>query len=84
MWGGGQEMLLGEDFDLNSIPPIELGNTKFQDDLNYHFESSASMQDYGHSHEQYGLQHEQYPQSQHTQESFDGPFFGDMMSGHGF
>jgi hypothetical protein len=32
MWQTGPEILLGDDFDLNSIPPIELGLPKFGDD----------------------------------------------------
>jgi hypothetical protein len=82
LWANGSsEMMMGEDFDLNSIPPIELGNGKFQDDLN-HFDSSASMQDYGH--DQYALPNDQYPHDPHGQGSFEGLFFDDMMSGHGF
>lgn len=82
MWAnGGSEMMLGEDFDLNSIPPIELGNAKFQDELNQ-FDSSASMQEYGH--DQYALQNEQYHHDPHGQGSFEGLFFDDMMTGHGF
>jgi hypothetical protein len=83
MWAnGGSEMMLGEDFDLNSIPPIELGNAKFQDDLNQ-FDPSATMQEFGN--DQYALPNEQYhPHDPHGQGSFDGLFFDDMMSGHGF
>jgi len=81
MWANGSEMMLGEDFDLNAIPPIELGNAKFQDDLNQ-FESPAPMQEYSHDH--YALQNEQYHHDPHAQGSFDGLFFDDMMSGHGF
>jgi len=82
MWANGSsEMMLGEDFDLNSIPPIELGNAKYQDDLNQ-FDSPSSMQEYGN--DQYGLQNEQYHHDPHGQGSFDGLFFNDMMTGHGF
>jgi len=82
LWAnGGSEMMLGEDFDLNAIPPIELGNAKFQDDLNQ-FDSPVPMQEYSHDH--YALQNEQYHHDPHAQGSFDGLFFDDMMSGHGF
>jgi hypothetical protein len=81
MWTNGSEMMLGEDFDLNSIPPIELGNTKFQDELNQ-FDSPVSMQEYTHDH--YALQNEQFHHDPHAQGSFDGLFFDDLMSGHGF
>jgi hypothetical protein len=81
MWANGSEMMLGEDFDLNSIPPIELGNAKFQDDLNQ-FDSPPPMQEY--SHDPYALQNEQYHLDPHAQGSFNGLFFDDMMSGHGF
>jgi hypothetical protein len=82
MWANGSsEMMLGEDFDLNSIPPIELGNGKFQDDLNQ-FDSSAVMQEYGH--DQYALPNEQYHHDPHVQGPFDRLFFDDMMTSHGF
>lgn len=82
MWANGSsEMMLGEDFDLNSIPPIELGNAKYQDDLSQ-FDSSASMQEYGN--DQYGLPNEQYHHDPQGQGAFDGLFFNDMMTGHGF
>jgi hypothetical protein len=79
LWANSSsEMMLGEDFDLNSIPPIELGNAKFQEDLNQ-YNSTAPIQDYGN--DQYALPNEQY----RSQGSFDGLFFDDMMmSGHGF
>jgi len=81
MWANGSsEIMLGEDFDLNSIPPIELGNAKFQDELNQ-FDPSASMQEY--AHDQYALPNEQYHHDP-NQGSFDGLFFDDMMTGHGF
>jgi len=81
MWAnGGSEMMLGEDFDLNSIPPIELGNAKFQDDFNQ-FDPSATMQEYGN--DQYAIPNEQY-HDPHGQGSFDELFFDDIMSGHGF
>jgi hypothetical protein len=82
MWAnGGSEMMLGEDFDLNSIPPIELGNEKFHDDLSP-FDSSVSMQEFGQ--DQYAHQNEQYHHDLDGQGSFDGLFYDDMMSGHGF
>lgn len=84
MWSNGTEMIMGEDYDVNSIPPIELGNGKFQDDLDQ-VNSSVPMQDYGH--EQYALPNEQYHHNHHdphTQGSFDGLFFNDMMASHGY
>lgn len=32
LWSAGTEMLLGDDFDLGAIPPIELGVPKYTDD----------------------------------------------------
>jgi len=80
MWSNGTEMLMGEDYDLNSIPPIELGNAKFQDDLDQ-VNSTAAIHDYGH--DQYALPSEQYHHDPHPQ-GFEGLFFDDMMSGHGY
>lgn len=79
MWANSQEMILGDDFDLNAIPPIELGTGKFQDEMNP-MDSSAPMPDYGQDH--YALQNEQY-HDHNTQGSFDGLFFNDM-SGQGY
>jgi len=81
MWSNDTEMLMGEDYDLNSIPPIELGNAKFQDDLDQ-VNSTAAIHDYGH--DQYTLPSEQYHHDPHPQGSFEGLFFDDMMSGHGY
>lgn len=80
MWTHGQEMILGDDFDLNAIPPIELGNSKFQDEISP-IDSSTPMQDYHQDH--YSLSNEQY-HDPHQQGSFDGLFFNDMMPSHGF
>lgn len=80
MWENGQEMLFNGDFDLNSIPPIELGNAKFQDELNHQFDSSMSLPEY---HDAYGM--EQYQREPHTYGSYEAMQFpSDMMSGHGY
>lgn len=82
MWANSSsEMMLGEDFDLNSIPPIEIGNAKFQDDMNQ-FPSSTSMQEYGN--EQYVPQNEHYHTDPNGQGPFDRLFYDDIMSSHGF
>lgn len=80
MWANGSEIMLGDDFDLNAIPPIELGNAKFQDDVGS-IDPSTQMQEYVHDH--YALQNEQY-HDPHAQGPFDGLFYNDMMTGHGF
>ena len=79
MWTNSQEMILGNDFDLNAIPPIELGTAKFQTEMNP-MNSSASMPEYGQ--DPYALQNEQFHDPS-VQGPFDGLFFHDM-SGHGY
>ncbi len=44
IWPMGSEILLGDDFDLNAIPGIELGNAKFSD----HFAEPASTLQFSH------------------------------------
>lgn len=79
MWANSQEMMLGNDFDLNAIPPIELGTTKFQDEMNP-LDTSAPMPEYGQ--DPYALQNEQFHDPS-VQGSFDGLFFNNL-SGQGY
>jgi len=44
IWPTGSEILLGDDFDLNAIPAIELGHAKFND----HLAEPASSLQFGH------------------------------------
>lgn len=44
LWPTGSEILLGDDFDLNAIPAIELGNAKFND----HLAEQVSTLQFGH------------------------------------
>ena len=81
-WGNeSSEMLLGDDYNLNSIPPVEFGNEKFQDEF-IQFDPSASMQEY--VHDQYALQNDQYPHDHDGQGSFDALFYDPMMPGNVF
>lgn len=78
LWPTGPEMLMGDDFDLNSIPPIELGvpMPKYSEDMGMG-ESSHALYgpEFGH-----GLEG-QFEESQ----NLDGLLgFDQMMAGHGF
>lgn len=74
VWPSGTEMLLGDDFDLNSIPPIELGMPKFSAPnvmgLGFGGEGDAAAAEYG-----------QIDGSQHLEGLLE---FDEMMTGHGF
>ncbi|KII87993.1 hypothetical protein PLICRDRAFT_42569 [Plicaturopsis crispa FD-325 SS-3] len=82
-WPDGTEMLLGNDFDLSAIPPIELGMSKYDGDMG---QSSAPSADY--SGELFGGLDEghHYQEGGQTDDaSFEGLFeFNDMMAGQGF
>lgn len=94
MWGNGQEILLGENFDLNAIPPIELGDgvdlghtDKFQADLSYQIESGVSMGQYEYAHDPFAVQfgfshHEQQHDSQQQHGQYDATYYG--MPSQGF
>ena len=94
MWANGQEILLGEDFDLNAIPPIELGHDnaahadKFQSELSYQIESAAAMQHYDYSHDPFAAQFGYQAEAQQAphdgqQGTYDATYYG-MMPGQGF
>lgn len=88
MWGGGQEILLGEDFDLNAIPPIELGHADkaFQGELSYQLDASAAaMQEYN-SHDPFALAYEYHHPEAHGpqldgQGAYDATYYGNMNMG---
>lgn len=91
MWGNSQEILLGENFDLNSIPPIELGDgvdlnqshaEKFQGDLGY-LESAVAQQQYDYAHDPFAA-HFGYQEQHDTQQHgvYDATYYG--MPGPGF
>ena len=82
IWPSGGEILLGEDFDLNAIPPIEIGLPKFGEDAHTMPAAPAQMTaDFGHEFMQ-GLDARQFHDE--TQHNVDGVVFGldDVM--HGF
>jgi len=77
----GGEILLGEDFDLNSIPPIELGLPKFGDDMSVVDAPPQGSVDYAQSFG-HGME---VPQFHDDRQGVDGMFgFDEMMSRHGF
>jgi hypothetical protein len=77
LWPSGTEMLLGDDFDLNAIPPIELGLPKYGEDMGAH----ASGADYGHEFSQALDGSQFHPDRQHLDSLYG---FEEMMAGHGF
>jgi hypothetical protein len=83
----GNEMLLGEDFDLNAIPPIELGLPKFGEDMTVVDApvpqgSVDYMQDFTHGMDVAQQQQQQY---HNDGQNVDGMFgFDEMMSRHGY
>jgi hypothetical protein len=79
MWQEGTGILLGNDFDLNSIPPIELGLPKLDDDMGL-IESSMNLSDY----QECGSPMENRKFQEESQ-NLDGLLgFEEMMAGHGF
>jgi len=79
IWPSGGELLLGEDFDLSAIPPIEIGLPKFGEEA--HTMSPHQMHaGFGHEFMQ-GLDAHQFHDD--TQQNVDGVFaFDEVM--HGF
>jgi hypothetical protein len=72
---GMTDMLLGDDFDLSAIPPIELGLPKFGGEFASPSSSTTLTMDAAHFHDDESQQ----------QRNVDGMFgFDDMMSRHGF
>jgi hypothetical protein len=77
IWPSGGEMLLGDDFDLGAIPPIELGLPKFSDDMNMTTPHSHLSSEFAHEFAR-GLEIAQY-----DNQNVDGMYgFDEMM--HGF
>jgi hypothetical protein len=76
IWPSGGEMLLGDDFDLNAIPPIELGLPKFGEDMSM---TSALSGEYGHDFV-HGMEMTQYHDDNQNVDGIYG--FDEMM--HGF
>jgi len=80
MWQTGAEVLLGDDFDLNLIPPIELGLPKFGDDMSLVDASPVNLSDY----QEYG-QPMEGTQFQYEGQNLDGLLgFKEILAGHGF
>lgn len=73
-WPSGSEMFLGDDFDINAIPPIELGLPKIMEDMGA--QGAEYEQEFGQV-----LDESQFQERQ----SVDGLYnFEDMMAVHGF
>jgi hypothetical protein len=81
IWPSGGEMLLGDDFDLNAIPPIELGLPKYGDDMMMNMATPVpSTTDFGHEFV-HGMEMTQ--QYHDENQNVDGLYgFDEMM--HGF
>jgi hypothetical protein len=74
IWPAGTEMLLGDDFDINAIPPIELGLPKINEDTSA--QGAEYEQEFGQA-----LDESHF----HDRQSVDGLYnFDDMLVGHGF
>jgi len=78
MWGS-ESVLLRDDFDLNSIPPIELGVPKYTENLTLATSNACGLE-FGHEFSQ-ALEAQQYDDSQNLGGLLG---FDEMMSGHGF
>jgi hypothetical protein len=77
IWPSGGEMLLGDDFDLSAIPPIELGLPKFGEDMS--MTTAHLPTDYAHDYA-HGMEITQYNDESHNVDGLYG--FDEMM--HGF
>lgn len=75
------DLLLGDDFDLSAIPPIELGVPKYQEQPQMQMGNGMEYgQEYGH---EYSQEYAQPMQGHHFSE--EGVLaFDEMMAGHGF
>ena len=80
MWPSNTELLLGNDFDLGAIPPIELGMPmpKFSDEL---VGDGSGTLEFGHEFSQ-ALDGHPFPDDGQNLDGLLG--FDDMMAGHGF
>jgi len=79
MWPGNTDLLLGNDFDLGAIPPIELGLPKLGENMMM-CESSGTLE-FGHEFSQ-ALEGHHYVEDGQNLDGLLG--FDDMMAGHGF
>jgi hypothetical protein len=79
----GGEILLGDDFDLNAIPPIELGLPKFGEEMGAaDIASTQGSVDYA---QEYAHGMEVAAQYQNVGQNIDGLFgFDEMIPHHGF
>jgi len=83
MWNSEPSVLLGDDFDINAIPPIELGVPKYTESLTLAAPNSSGLefgQEYAHALE--SRQYHDESQSHHNMNGLIG--FDEMMAGHGF
>ena len=76
LWGS-DSVLLRDDFDLNSIPPIELGVPKYTENLTLAVPNASGLE-FAHEFSQ------QQQQQQHYLDDCQLLGFDEMMAGHGF
>ena len=79
LWGS-ESVLLRDDFDLNSIPPIELGVPKYTENLTLATPNASGLE-FGHEFSQ-ALEAQQYVDDSQNLGGLLG--FDEMMAGHGF
>jgi hypothetical protein len=73
-------MLLNDDFDINAIPPIEIGIPKYSDNMGLSADSAAGL-DFGHDFTQ-ALEGSPFTDDSQNLDSLLG--FDEIMAGHGF
>jgi len=79
LWGS-ESILLRDDFDLNSIPPIELGVPKYTENLTLATPNTSGLE-FGHDFSD-ALQGQQYLDDSQNLGGLLG--FDELMAGHGF
>jgi hypothetical protein len=79
LWGS-ESVLLRDDFDLNSIPPIELGVPKYTENLTLAAPNASGLE-FGHDFS-HTLEGQQYLDDSQNLRGLLG--FDEMMTGHGF
>jgi hypothetical protein len=79
LWGS-ESILLRDDFDLNSIPPIELGVPKYTESLTLAAPNASGLE-FGHEFTD-ALQGQQYLDDSQDLGGLLG--FDELMAGHGF
>ncbi|EGO04065.1 hypothetical protein SERLA73DRAFT_84266 [Serpula lacrymans var. lacrymans S7.3] len=82
-WGGSGDMLLNDDFDLNSIPAIELGLPKFGDDMSQLVASLPSTSYHVDYQDPFNHAHH-YGDNTQNQEPYEQLFDLSDMIAHGF